>query len=71
MTLLSELSKSVTEMSDDELLARVRALRISRAATPPPTPKRTARSPAALDVGSLDAEAAAGLLELLEGLCDD
>lgn len=76
MTVLADLSKSVSEMSDDDLLARVRSLRISRGATPAPKPKSgKERSPAfnaaAFDPSKLDPAAAEGLLALLEGLIDD
>jgi hypothetical protein len=73
MTVLADLSKSVSEMSDEELLLRVRELRISRASTPPPKPRaqKAKFDPANLDLSTLDDEAKQGLLEMLEGLLDD
>ena len=75
MTMLAELSKSASEMSDEELLARVRELRVARtvaAATPVKKPaKSKAAASTSIDPSTMDRTTAAALLELLEGLTDD
>lgn len=75
---LHDLAKSASEMTDEELHARLRDLRISRGATPaikPRTSAPKAKGPAPITAATLStivngasAEEAAALLELLEGL---
>ena len=75
MTHLADLSKSVSEMTEEELFARIRHLRLSRTTTPPTPVKKVAAkkaaTPSTIDPTKLDPEAAAGLLALLEGMLDD
>lgn len=77
MSVLRDLSKSVSEMSTDELRARIRQLRISRSLAPEqPTraPKKATKVTQAkrpVDIkemlGSMGKEEAMALLALLEG----
>lgn len=70
MSTIASLSRSVSEMSDEELYARIRELRIARTAAPPASrpPKKDKSPPPIHQINpkSLTKEQALELLSLLE-----